>query len=113
MKVFRDVFTTFGVPQEVTTDGGRQFIAHELVLFLEKLGAKHIKSAPYNPHTNLRAETALKSAKLIHQTQNQMVLLIGLVSSEPSYSTETHQSGTWQYLQLRCYSADQLENIYR
>ena len=65
MKVFRDVFTTFGVPQEVTTDGGPQFISHDLVSFLEKWGVKHRKSAPYNPHANWRAETAVKSAKRI------------------------------------------------
>ena len=63
MKVFRDVFTTFGVPQEVTTDGGPQFISHDLVSFLEKWGVKHRNSAPYNPHANLRAETAVKSVK--------------------------------------------------
>ena len=42
-----------------------QFISHDLVSFLEKWGVKHRKSAPYNPHANLRAETAVKSAKRI------------------------------------------------
>ena len=65
MKRFRDIFTTFGVPQEITTDGGPQFSSHDLVLFLEKWGVQHRKSAPYNPHANLRAETAVKSAKRI------------------------------------------------
>ena len=63
MKIFTDIFTTFGVPQEITTDGGPQFSSHDLVLLLEKLGVKHRKSAPYNPHANLRAETAVKLAK--------------------------------------------------
>ena len=63
--MFRDMFTTFDVPQEVTKDGGPQFISHDLVSFLEKWGVKHRKSAPYNPHANLRAETAVKSAKRI------------------------------------------------
>ena len=38
IKVFRDIFTTFGVPQEITTDGGPQFSSHDLVLLLEKWG---------------------------------------------------------------------------
>ena len=53
IKVFKDIFTTFGVPQEITTDGGPQFSSHDLVLFLEKWGVHHKKSAPYNPHANL------------------------------------------------------------
>ena len=36
IKVFGDIFTTFDVPQEVTTDGGPQFISHELTSFLVK-----------------------------------------------------------------------------
>ena len=65
IKVFGDIFITFGVPQEVTMDGGPQFISNDLVSFLDKWGVKHRKSAPYNPHANLRAETAVKSAKRI------------------------------------------------
>ena len=63
IKIFRDIFTTFCVPQEITMDSGPQFNSHDLVLLLEKWGVKHRKSAPYNPHANLRAETAVKSAK--------------------------------------------------
>ena len=55
-KVFRYVFTTFGVPNEVITDSGPQFISHELVLFLEKWDVKHRKSAPYNPQANLKQQ---------------------------------------------------------
>ena len=65
IKVFRDIFNTFCVPQEITTDGGPQFSSHDLVLRLEKWGVQHRKSATYNPHTNFRAETAVKSAKRI------------------------------------------------
>ena len=65
IKVFGDIFTTFGVPQDVTTDGGPQFISHELASFLGKWGVKHRRSSPYNPHANLRAETAVKTAKRI------------------------------------------------
>ena len=65
IKAFRDIFTTFGVPQEITKDDGPQFSSHDLALFLEKWGVEHRKSAPYNPHAILRAETAVKSAKHI------------------------------------------------
>ena len=46
-------------------NGGPQFISHELASFLEKWGVKHRRSSPYNPHANLRAETAVKTAKRI------------------------------------------------
>ena len=65
IKVFGDIFITFGVPQEVTTDSGPQFISHELASLLEKGGEKHRRSSPYNPHADLRAETAVKTAKRI------------------------------------------------
>ena len=46
-------------------DGGPQFSSHDLVLLLENWGVKHRKSAPYNPHINLGADTVVKSAKCI------------------------------------------------
>ena len=64
--MFRDIFTTFGVPQEITTDSVPQFNSHDFVLLLEKWGVQHRKSEPYNPHAIFRAETAVKSAKRIH-----------------------------------------------
>ena len=45
--------------------GGRQFIAGEFEDFLNRFGVKHHQSSAYTPHSNLRAESAVKSVKKI------------------------------------------------
>ena len=63
VEILRNYFTTFGVPCEISSDGGPQYSSHEFTSFLSKWGVFHRKSAEYNPHSNLRAETGVKSAK--------------------------------------------------
>ena len=59
----RTVFQTFGVPDEITSDGGPEFIAAESVAFYKKWGVTHRLSSSYFPQGNGRAEVAVKATK--------------------------------------------------
>ena len=63
IKVLRDVFTTFGAAEEISTDAGSQFMSHAFKDFLKRWGVSHRVSSEYNPHSNLRAESAVKTSK--------------------------------------------------
>ena len=52
--MLRDYFVRYGIPEEVATDGASVYVVW---------GVKHRVSTAYNPHSNLRAETAVKSMK--------------------------------------------------
>ena len=56
-------FVTFGVAVEIASDGGPQMMASEVKKFLNKWGVRHRVSSSYYPHSNNRAETAVKTCK--------------------------------------------------
>ena len=59
----RSVFSTFGAPEILYTDGGLPFQAQELELFLKRWKVSHITSSAFYPQSNGRAELAVKTAK--------------------------------------------------
>ena len=59
----RNYFSRFGVPQEISSDGGPEFVSHASGSFLKQWGVTHRLSSAYNPQSNGRAEVAVKSAK--------------------------------------------------
>ena len=59
----RSFFSTFGVPQELSSDGGPEFTASATREFLQRWGVHHRVSSAYFPQSNGRAEVAVKSAK--------------------------------------------------
>ena len=59
----RSLFSTFGVPEELATDGGPEFTADKTKDFLRRWGVKHRLSSAYHPQSNGRAEVAVKSTK--------------------------------------------------
>ena len=59
----RDFFETFGVPEEITSDGGPQFTAGITTDFLKSWGVHHRLTSVGNPHANSRAEIAVKTVK--------------------------------------------------
>merc|ERR1711954_113634 len=63
VKILRQHFVTFGVPVEVSSDGGPQMISSEVEKFFSKWGVRHRVSSAYFPHSNNRAETAVKTCK--------------------------------------------------
>ena len=59
----RQYFTTFGVPEELASDGGPEFTADTTQSFLRRWDIRHRLSSAYFPQSNGRAEVAVKSAK--------------------------------------------------
>ena len=61
--VLKGHFGCFGVCTEFSNDFGPQFASLKFSKFLQQYGVKHRISSSYNPHSNTRAELAVKSAK--------------------------------------------------
>ena len=53
ISLMRQIFMTYGTPEEIVSDGGRQFVASEFELFLKNWKVRHHISSSYNPHSNL------------------------------------------------------------
>ena len=65
ISTMRALFMDYGIPEELSTDGGPQFIADGFEQFLKKWGVSHRTSSADYPKSNGRAEIAVKSAKRI------------------------------------------------
>ena len=88
IRCLRIVFATFGVPEELGSDGGPEFTADETEAFLERWGVRHRISSAYNPESNGRAEVGVKSTKR---------LLTDSVNADGSLDTDAVVSGLLQY----------------
>ena len=62
-KALRRIFVTFGVPVEISSDGGPEFSAKVTKDFLKRWGIYHRMSSAYHPMSNGRAELAVKATK--------------------------------------------------
>ena len=62
-QALRQLFATFGVPEEISSDGGPEFTAGESKDFYQRWGVKHRISSAYHPQSNGRAELAVKITK--------------------------------------------------
>ena len=63
IKRLRESFVTFGIPEDLTSDGGPQFKADDLQAFLKAWGVRHRLTSVANPHANCRAEIGVKTVK--------------------------------------------------
>ena len=61
----RQIFATFGAPEELATDGGMPYTSATTQAFLEQWGFSHRLTSVANPHANARAEIAVKQVKRI------------------------------------------------
>ena len=58
------IFGRFGLPEQVVTDNGPQFVSEDFFYFLKSNGIKHIRCAPYHPASNGLAEHFVQSLKM-------------------------------------------------
>ena len=59
----RRYMATFGVMDEISSDGATVYTSEEVRKFLKTFGVNHRTSSAYNPHSNQRAEGGVKAAK--------------------------------------------------
>ena len=84
----RCIFTTFGIPDECATDGGPEFTAAVTCQFLKDWGVHHRLSPVAFPHSNFRAEVAVKTFKQ---------LITNNTSPTGSLNTDALQRAILQY----------------
>ena len=63
VECLREYFSMHGIPEELSSDGGSTYMAYESQKFLADYGVKHRVSSVAYPHSNQRAELAVKSMK--------------------------------------------------
>ena len=63
IKHLRQIFATHGLPRQIVSDNGPQFVATSFQKFCESLGIHHIKTAPYSPRSNGEAERLVQTFK--------------------------------------------------
>ena len=80
--ILRCVFAAYGLPEQLVSDNGPQFVSLEFADFLRSNGVKHICTAPYHPSSNGAVERLVQTFKqlmkagehggltLQHQLQN-------------------------------------------
>ena len=56
VRVLKDIFARFGLPEEIVSDNGPQFVSKEFETFLNKNGIRHVRSSPYHPQSNGKIE---------------------------------------------------------
>ncbi|XP_045830863.1 uncharacterized protein LOC123922161 [Trifolium pratense] len=61
----RNIFTRFGTPRVLISDGGSHFCNSQLAKALEHYGVKHKVASPYHPQTNGQAEVSNREIKKI------------------------------------------------
>ncbi|UYV85054.1 hypothetical protein LAZ67_X004411 [Cordylochernes scorpioides] len=63
IRVLRDLFSHYGIPDQVVTDNSPQLVSEEMKYFIKSNGVYHLRSAPYFPATNCLAERFVQTLK--------------------------------------------------
>ena len=84
----RRTFTTFGISDELSSDGGPEFTSTATQKFLKNWGVHHRLSSVAFPHSNSRAEIGVKTVKR---------MIMDNTSRDGSLDTDAFQRAMLQY----------------
>ena len=63
IEILRQLFAVFGLPEQIVSDNGPQFVSDEFSRFIRNNAIKHFRSAPYHPATNGAIERCVQTLK--------------------------------------------------
>ena len=88
----RETFARFGLPEQLVSDNGPQFVPEEFETFLKMNGVKHLRSAPYHPASNGAAERVVQTVKQAIRagSQNGLTLEHALAQFLLQYRSTPH-----------------------
>ncbi|UYV72403.1 K02A2.6-like [Cordylochernes scorpioides] len=92
IRVLRDLFSRYGIPDQVVTDNGPQFVSEEMKYFFKSNGVHHLRSAPYFPATNGLAERFVQTLKRGLKNMRNEELNKSLANFLFTYRTVPHSS---------------------
>ena len=81
-------FVTYGIPDELSSDGGPEYVAKYTEDFLKSWGVRHRISSVALPHSNCRAKIAVKTVKR---------MIIGNTSPNGELDTDAFQRAMLTY----------------
>ena len=73
--LYGEIFTRFGVPKEVVTNGGPQFVSHQFEALLRKYHIQHRIASPHHPQANGQVESTNKVIESI--VHHYLLMVIG------------------------------------
>ena len=90
----RCLFTMYGLPEQLVTDNGPQFVSQEFSSFMKVNGIKHIKMSPYHPASNGVVERFVQTFKNAMTTKLHKGVSVSqqLASFLLSYRTTPHST---------------------
>ena len=63
--LFKEIFSRYGTPREIVSDGGAQFTSYIIAKLMQKYGVKHRVTSPYHPQVNGQVESTNKTLENI------------------------------------------------
>ena len=88
IKTLQHTFATYGIPDELSSDGGPEFVSHATREFLRQWGVHHCLSSVAFPHSNCRAEVGVKTVKR---------LITGNVGKDGAINIDAFKAAILQY----------------
>ena len=95
------MFAAHGLPQQLVSDNGPQFISDEFAAFMKSNGIKHIRCAPYHPASNGAVERLVQTFKKAMKTSTDTSF--ALASFLLSYRTTPHTVALLTKLLVSCF----------